>query len=457
VNSLATAISSGDTLVYQSFHGPGNGFTVGMAKSSIQQIVERNCAGAIKYQPNCTDTHTTYAEVDGYTLPSETSFASANSGVKVQGDPPLVYGTCTSAGGTTLTSVTSSPGGAWLQGMYVYFGNGVASGTYITTVSGTTLTVSNPVPSGTAIVICGGMDKPDRVTFDKLVCRNQCGYGLLLNFAGTVGITDYEEYNNGHGVGSIAPTNTIQVNSVDRLSIVRATSEQAGVGVYAQSGGSTGIGGIGFSNGSAEIGSLDILDAASATITGAYGVQVSNSSFTHIGRYRAWNDQPYITPNWEPIYGSTAPAAFIIDNYTTNLPNCLDIRTSGYWIGNPVLSVGTFSSTHPLNGVLTGPYTAGPYCIVNNDNIRSVTVASGPSGAGFVEPTIEIIAMNGAAQTLGQPRIVTGTVIPAMPGYTWTPGNYAFTIVLPGTPSSSEVYSWRIVGYTFRTSQFSMP
>src|SRR3990167_1205533 len=71
---------------FGTFSQPGNGFCLGLVRSSIERIVTRNCSGGIKYLKGCDDVHTVYAEFDGTVLGDESNNAAANSGVKVQGD-----------------------------------------------------------------------------------------------------------------------------------------------------------------------------------------------------------------------------------------------------------------------------------------------------------------------------------------------------------------------------------
>ncbi len=114
---------------WEAFHQPGNPFLIGMQDSRIDSLTSRNCAGGIKYAPNCSNVHTVFAGFDGAPALGERDLGTQNSGIKIQGDSDA-------AACRNITFDTVRVGNGRGAGLYVRYATGLRIDVLITDGNG---------------------------------------------------------------------------------------------------------------------------------------------------------------------------------------------------------------------------------------------------------------------------------------------------------------------------------
>lgn len=116
---------------YGTVNQPGNPFLIGAKECTFGLLKGRNCAGGIKFAPNCTDLNVGACEFDGLVLSGETDYNSANSGTKLQGD------VSTDGGCTRLTISRIVSRRCAGSGLYIFDAFGCSIGIYNGYLNGT--------------------------------------------------------------------------------------------------------------------------------------------------------------------------------------------------------------------------------------------------------------------------------------------------------------------------------
>jgi hypothetical protein len=362
--------------------------------------------------PGCIDVHTDYAEFDGAVLYGESALGSANSGTKVQGDAPIATGTAIANGTTGLTSVT---GTGWAVGQWI-FGPQIPSGTTITAVGAGTLTVSATIPTGTGLVVAGyASPPPERVSFSKVVSRNCTGNGLYIYYCGDVRISDYYGYKNARNGTSF----DVDTQTFTTLEIASLRIDWAGF---------TAIN-IGSSSTRYQFDQCAIYNPGDVTTTSVNGI-VPGGAEGHIGLLTIMDDRK-APINFQGIAQTSTDPLFVREYrcFSTSAP--IRLQNSRSFVGNPLISSGTDA----LVGTVTLT-AAATTTTISNSNIRSVSYNS-----GWVEPVVELVPMNASAQALGLPR--------------YSVPSTSSLKLWHNSAAGTEVFSFRILGYTWRTPQLA--
>ncbi|MDT0223452.1 hypothetical protein [Gordonia sp. AC31] len=266
--------------------------------------------------------------------------------------------------------------------------------------------------SGTKIQGDDASNKTGRVTFGKIVSRNCVGSGLYVRFAGDTLIDSYVGAKNGRN----GTNDDLDLGEFDDLEIGSVKSDSAGLGGFT----------VGPNAGLVKGGRLTVRNVGDVTAANSY-------CFTQLTGKLRFSFVELMDNRQTPITSKAIQApnavSMVFDNYRSNIGNRVDIRSSLAWLGNPILSTG--------NAGLTGTVT-----LANGATQTDVSNANSVSQAvtgGFAEPLFEITPLNAAAQALGVVRCAV-------------PTNFAFRM-FHATATGTEVFSYRIVAYVFRTTK----
>lgn len=403
-----------DVATYGTFNQPGNGFCIGGQRLKIQALYARNCAGGHKYMPGSTDIHTDYAEFDGTVGAGEPNNNTSNSGTKVQGDAPDTIGNATANGTTSLTSVTANTG-SWSVGQCIY-GPQVPWGTKITAVGTGTLTLTNAVPTGSSLSISGGQSTPpDRVSFTKIVSRNCAGIGFYGRYAGNVRIGNYYGYKNARN----GTDYDFDAASINYLEVDSYRADWPG------------FSGVGFGSGMTRVhfGACVLRNCGDVTTASVSAFQPGSGDI-HVGYLEIIDDRSTAVAMQGIAVTGTVPLT--VDRYRCfNVSASIRLFSPQQFVGSPLISSGTDA----LQGTVTlGASTTTT--TINNSNVKSFSYNS-----GYVQPIIELTPLNSSAQALGVVRYAV-------------PSNFNLRLN-HGTAAGTEVFAYRICGYTWMATQLS--
>lgn len=413
-----------DVTSYGTFNQPGNGAEVGASQTNITRISSRNCGGGHKIQPGSADLQIGASVFDGTVNAGEPNNGTENSGTKVQGDEPIAAGTATASGTTILTVAVKTEGsGVYEAGQYIS-GPQIPYGAKIVAVlKSEELELSTSIPAGVAIsIFATDAPPPTRITFGDVITRNASSHGFRVYRCGTVSVDTYTGYKNCRE-GNTSYSD-VMGNEFDRLTIGNCLSEWSGShGVSL-----TGTNWIG----RADIAQLRIRNPADVATSGVNGV-IPLCNICNV------TDAEIIDDRSTKVVGLSALAAtgnnlFRIESYTTNVTSgAIKIEATKHWLGNVKLS----SEAEPLQGTLKPSMKATSIELTSNQNVKLEEWNS-----GYVQPVIQIIAMNEAAQKLGIPRyaISSGSKI-----------KFTFKEEAAGT----EVYLYHVLGYTWQATKLA--